>query len=114
MNAMNKHLFITSGEKALLAYKGVSFTILHVEQSTNKYGLCWHVYVRFEAVPEEKIISLPSTHRRDSDMAELSNELKTLGVLPRIALRYRWRAYHFVPRRRWRKPPSLHAVLFLK
>ena len=114
MNVSTKPHFVTSGEKALLAFKGVRFTITRVETSHNTYGRCWHVYARFEKPALEKIISLPSTPKRDNAMNEITKKLETCGSLADVTLCYRWRAYHFVSRERWRKPPSLDTVLFLK
>jgi len=114
MNVTNKHMFTTSGEKALLAYKGTSFTITRLEASRNKYGPCWLVHALFEKALVEKVISLPATAARDSAMREVAEKLHTYGSLTNMTLCYRWRAYHLVPRERWWKPPSLNTVLFLR
>lgn len=114
MSATNRHLFITSGEKVLLAYTGMSFTITRVESSTNRYGPCWHVYARFDKPAAERIISLSATARRDTAMNQFAKQLDSRRALADVTLCYRWRAYHFVPRKRWRRPRSLDDVRFLR
>jgi hypothetical protein len=114
MSAPNKLSFVTSREKVLLAYKGTPFTVMRVEQGANNYGPCWLVYVRFEEIFLEKIISLPATQRRDNAMNEIVKELEARGPLANITLCYRWRGYHFMPRMLWKRPLSFDSVLFLK
>ena len=113
MNVSSKPSFVRSSEKALLAYKGTPFTITQVEASNNKYGLCWLIHARFERPALERIISLPATPKRDDTMKEIAEKLRC-GPLVDITLCYRWKAYHLVPRKQWKRPPSLDTVLFLK